>query len=443
MLNKQYLKINVIAAMFSALAIAFATSGCGTPAAKNNTGESESTSEKVEVSTDNTNESSTENTTEEDDNRVLYQSYLNNTLRVEGSYFLEKYQEMIDLYGELQAYYYDVDEDGEKELLINEPSYGFDIFDVKDGSVYLLTCGDGTSAFCSVYEGNGHTYISHSDFSHMGRQYQDLARYDAEGRIVEQMSINAEYFDAEEDVYNENSDFTYNGKPITMKEYEAYMDTYKFVDPDVMEKAVFDMPAPTAKAKTDYNIYEEYYTIVDQADPLKWDGFQLIDLDEDGTPELFATCTNENRPDPGMQPYMIVGYNDQGVVMNDDLGDGVASAGGYRGTLYYLPGTGKLLDSAIQAPLGLPSDTIYEMKDGSINYTQYGGFDVTEYPDDDDYNSWDPMEHGEWNWMNEPVSEDEYKQKFLEATENTSGIAMSEIDYMDKESILKKLKELM
>ena len=42
------------------------------------------------------------------------------------------------------------------------------------------------------------------------------------------------------DQYDENSTFTYNGKKITMQEYEAYMDTYKYIDPDTMEKAEYD-----------------------------------------------------------------------------------------------------------------------------------------------------------------------------------------------------------
>ncbi|MBE5860094.1 MAG: hypothetical protein E7301_08230 [Butyrivibrio sp.] len=198
----------------------------------------------------------------------------------------------------------------------------------------------------------------------------------------------------------------------------------------------------TLSAASD-NIYSQYRSIVEQASSTEWDSFQLIDLDADGTPELFATCTDESRPDPGMQPYMIVGHNANGIVKNDEFADGVASAGGYRGTLYYIPGTGKLLDSAVNAPLGVPSDTIYEMKDGKIDYTVYGGFEVTEYPEDDNYDDWDPMEHGEWRWMDETVTEEEYKSKFAEATDNTHGVAMSEIDYMDKDSMLKELEKHM
>ena len=82
------------------------------------------------------------------------------------------------------------------------------------------------------------------------------------GRIVEQASIYAEYFDNEDDQYDENSTFTYNGQNITMQEYEAYMDTYKYVDPDVMEKAEFDVTLSTNVPATDYNLYEEYRTIV-------------------------------------------------------------------------------------------------------------------------------------------------------------------------------------
>jgi hypothetical protein len=450
-----------ILSLIPTLVIAFSLSGCGsTP--NNMTGSV--TDESAVTNTDSIDNSSSDDSAKTDDistedtkpedipegNRdidndqdlQLYQSYLDNTLKVNDTYFLDKYMYEIEDFGEVQAYYYDIDEDGKKELLVNELFYGFDIYDVKDGSVYLLTAGDGTAAFCSVYENNGHIYIGHSDFTHMGRKHLDLSRYDADGNIVEEASIYADYFDSETDQYDESSTFIYNDKSITMQEYEAYMESYRLVDPEEMEKAEYNSIDVGSAPAADYNIYEEYRTIVDQTEPSEWDRFQLIDLDADGQPELFATCTDENRPDAGMQPYMIVGYNQQGIVMNDEFADGVASAGGYRGTLYYLPGTGKLLDSAVYAPLGLPSDTIYEMKDGAITYTEYGGFNVTEYPDDTADENWDPMEHGEWEWMDETVSEDEYKQKFLAATENTTGKAMNEIDYMDKESMLKELEKL-
>ena len=41
------------------------------------------------------------------------------------------------------------------------------------------------------------------------------------------------------------------------------------------------------------------------------------------------------------------------------------------------------------------------------------------------------------------LTEEEYKQNFLTATENTKGKAMSEIEYVDKESMLRELEKLM
>ena len=49
---------------------------------------------------------------------------------------------------------------------------------------------------------------------------------------METIEINAEYWDDEDDMYDENSDFRYNGQKITMQEYEDYMNSYEFVDPD-------------------------------------------------------------------------------------------------------------------------------------------------------------------------------------------------------------------
>ena len=197
--------------------------------------------------------------------------------------------------------------------------------------------------------------------------------------------------------------------------------------------------SPEDTSAEEFNIYREYSKIVEAAQPTEWDGFQLIDLDGDGTPELFATCTNEQRPDPGMQPYMIVGHNAEGIVVNDELADGVASAGGYRGTLYYLEGVGKLHDSAAYAPLHEPSDTIYALKDGKIDVEVYGGFEVdrdADLPEGD----FDILEYGNWSWDNQEVTQDEYAQKLREATDNTVGKEMYNIEYMDKESMLKELE---
>lgn len=166
-----------------------------------------------------------------------YEQFLNDEIELDGKTFSEIFsfmQEDFDM--DPTAFYYDVDEDGKDELLVSTLFYGYNIYDVRDGKIVLLDCGEGTAAACGVYEGNGHVYVSHSDFSHSGRKLLELTRYDKNGNVVETITINAEYWDSEEDVYDENSDFTYNGQKITMQEYEDYMNSYVFIDAD-SEKA--------------------------------------------------------------------------------------------------------------------------------------------------------------------------------------------------------------
>ena len=160
-------------------------------------------------------------------------------------------------------------------------------------------------------------------------------------------------------------------------------------------------------------------------------------MDGDGISELFATCLNDNNECYQLymlQPYMIVGHDENGIVINDDLADGTASAGGYRGTLYYLPGIGKIHDSAMYAPYGTPSDTVYIMKNGRIELLSSGYFSVdsSDLPD-----NWS----GTWYWNDEIVDENEYNQRLISDLENTTGVALCDINYFGKEEMIKALEE--
>ena len=163
----------------------------------------------------------------------IYEKFLKDELKLDGKTYSEIFSFMQEDFGmDPVAFYYDVDEDGKDELLVSTLFYGYNIYDVRDGELLLLDCGDGTAAACGVYKANGHVYVSHSDFSHAGRQLLALTRYNEAGEVVEAIEINAEYWNDEDDMYDENSDFTYNGQKITMQEYEDHMNALEFIDPD-------------------------------------------------------------------------------------------------------------------------------------------------------------------------------------------------------------------
>jgi len=164
------------------------------------------------------------------DNSEVFNSFLNDELKFEDQTFSERYEEVIEQFEKPAVFYYDVDEDGVEELLVSTFYYGYDIFDAKEQELVLLAYGDGTADVCGVYEGEGHVYIGHSDFTHSGRQVLSLTRIDAAGNELESIKIMAEYPDSENDWYDENSEFTLNDQKITMQEYEEYMEKYKFVE---------------------------------------------------------------------------------------------------------------------------------------------------------------------------------------------------------------------
>lgn len=114
----------------------------------------------------------------------------------------------------------DLDNDGEDEQIINGP-YGGIYLDARNGKVYVLAQGEGTAGqlFSTYYEDA--VWIVHCDITHMGRQMYWLSRYDGDGKVVDEFRLSAEYWDSPDGWYDENSDFTYRDKKITMEEYEA------------------------------------------------------------------------------------------------------------------------------------------------------------------------------------------------------------------------------
>lgn len=99
--------------------------------------------------------------------------------------------------------------------------YGGKYFDARDGKVYILAEGEGTSGelFYTYYDNA--VWIVHSDITHMGRKMYWLTRYDGEGNVTDEFQLSAEYWDSPDSKYDENSDFTYRDEKISMEEYET------------------------------------------------------------------------------------------------------------------------------------------------------------------------------------------------------------------------------
>ena len=114
----------------------------------------------------------------------------------------------------------DLDNDGVGEVILNGP-YGGMYLDERDGKIYVLAEGEGTAGELSYVKYDGKTYIIHSDASHGGRQVYNFDCYNGKGEIEETFELSAMYWDSETGTYDENSDFSFKDKKITMEEYES------------------------------------------------------------------------------------------------------------------------------------------------------------------------------------------------------------------------------
>ena len=127
-----------------------------------------------------------------------------------------------------------------------------------------------------------------------------------------------------------------------------------------------------------------------------------------------------------------------GAEVNEDLRDGVASAGGYRGDLYYVPQNGILYERTYNAPANNPGDYIYLLDDGRLSLYATGRTEIT-----DGYTGPDDKEHLTWFWNDTEVTAEEYEKKLNEETMNLSGDALATLFYVDKESMLSRLEKSM
>ncbi|MCR4648289.1 MAG: hypothetical protein K5776_04340 [Lachnospiraceae bacterium] len=226
---------------------------------------------------------------------------------------------------------------------------------------------------------------------------------------------------------------------------------------EISEEADFDFPEEETIEPT----YEEdedidevlsadsdnalYIDFINNYDSYDWDraypdsdygynAFQLIDLDGDEVLDLVATNTDPDRFDAGMQCYVIVTIRD-GKLAISEIVDGVASAGGYRGSKYYIEGEGVIYDESIQAPYGAPGFSVFELADDGVIIPVNGAY----FEPDEDFDG--DLEKGKWFWDSEEVSSEKIDEIISSYTEMGHCIAFSGIDYVDKETILNTLSK--
>ena len=110
----------------------------------------------------------------------------------------------------------DLDNDGEKELVIEGP-YGGIYVDARGQEVYELARGDGTALQLYHADYNGKTYICHVDNSQGGREIFKMDQFNGKGEIVESTELVAEFWDT--GYFDESADCRFGKEKISTDRY--------------------------------------------------------------------------------------------------------------------------------------------------------------------------------------------------------------------------------
>lgn len=194
-----------------------------------------------------------------------------------------------------------------------------------------------------------------------------------------------------------------------------------------------DEPEAESREENLEFLYQQYYDIVTGLDE-KWDRFMFVYFDQDDFPDIVVSSTQPDMND--LTEYLIITHSNAGAEVNDDLRDGVAGAGGYRGMLYYVPKKGILYECMTNAPYNNPYDSVYLLDNGHLTLYASGRTEVM-----DGYEGPDDIEHLKWYWNDVEVTPEEYEEKLNAETMNLSGDALSELFYVDRESMLNRLEK--
>ena len=241
---------------------------------------------------------------------------------------------------------------------------------------------------------------------------------------------------SKEDIMPENAAIT---EELTAGATDATTEAATDLTTEVVTEAATETEETSAAKEalcsfmSDPNAYEWHKMFPDEPD-YEWNMFMTIELDGDSDPELLATTLDENRVDKGLQPYLIVDYTDNGLVINE-MADGTSEAGGATHTLYYVEGKSVIYDIIVCQPYDTPAATTYKIENSKITYDNDGYFEANndlEYPEN--------IEQGIWHWDGKEVTNEEYDRILNEATYDLSGMAFSGYDFRDKDMIISTLK---
>ena len=169
-----------------------------------------------------TNESKSEKEGANAENVQIFQDFIQDKIKCSGRLYSEQIDiEWLDT-NQVENYLFDVDEDGEDELLVfYDLSHGYAIYDNRDGLIWLLSKYSPLNMNCKIYRRNGHIFIGYDNRGTMnsGHVSQEFVRYSS-GEIIESNYMLEELF------HMDGPEYYIDEKIVTEQEYKDYLDQF-------------------------------------------------------------------------------------------------------------------------------------------------------------------------------------------------------------------------
>lgn len=182
------------------------------------------------------------------------------------------------------------------------------------------------------------------------------------------------------------------------------------------------VPSVSVQAASKKKAYKAYYNWLAKEAPKEYKKYTLVKLDGDKVPELIGHYSVEY-----LDYYIVCSYDGKNVV-TQEFQEGVATAGGFRGSLLYIPKKGKILSSSFLAGTGDANDDIYALKKGKFKRVAAGESGY-EFNGDQHY-----------TWNNKKVSKKNYNKKLKKVFNKSKGKSFTSLKYISKSKMKKKLK---
>ncbi len=198
--------------------------------------------------------------------------------------------------------------------------------------------------------------------------------------------------------------------------------------------AAFPSSNVEAASRTKKKAYKAYYKWM-KSDEMKisdyreekFNKFKLVDLDNDKIPELIALY--EDRVGTDVNTYAICTFDGK-KVNSIKVCSGVAGAGGFRGSVSYIPKKGKIAAYSMSSGTGSSYDTYYKIKKGKIVITHTLTMERTFYP----------QQTETYKVNKKVVSKSKFEKTEKKIYASKKSVNFDKLKFISKKKMLKKLK---